>query len=461
MKFFINKCVYLFALLLITSCNLKSQENKVDAYMANLIHDKKISGAAIAVLKDDKLIFNKNYGFADLQNEMPVTDITQFNIMSITKNFIACAVLQLADRNLINLNAPVKKYLANLPSQYDSVLIYQLLSHSAGVPDYVHVKGYMAQANRKQTPWEVLKPALNEPLEFNPGEKNAYSNSGYFLLGLLIEKVTGKRLDKFLKENIFNPVGLNNTYLDDNSSTVKLKSKGYISVNGQLKEETPLIPSQYWAAGGIVSTKADLIKWDESVINGKVLPINVINQMMQPSKLDNGIIGDYGLGYELLNDQKMKVAGNNGVGIGYNAANLKFLNDGITVIVLTNTSNGNSTMLAKNIRDIFINENENTNAATQIESDNLDTLVIQLFQDIDKANLNERYFEDTDAFNKFKKDNLSYIQSLGQFKSLEQKGEKINPQSIVRRYQLNFEKSKGNWVIIFSADGKIIIANHM
>ncbi len=256
-------------------------------------------------------------------------------------------------------------------------------------------------------------------------------------------------------------MGLNNTYLDDNSSTVKLKSKGYISVNGQLKEETPLNPSQYWAAGGIVSTKADLIKWDESVINGKVLPINEINQMMQPSKLNNGNIGDYGLGYELLNDQKMKVAGNNGVGIGYNAANLRFLNDGITVIVLTNTSNGNSTVLAKNIRDIFINENENTNAATQIESDNLDTLVIQLFQDIDKANLNERYFEDTDAFNKFKKDNLSYIQSLGQFKSLEQKGEKINPQSIVRRYQLNFEKSKGNWVIIFSTDGKIIIANHM
>ncbi len=107
--------------------------------------------------------------------------------------------------NLINLNAPVKKYLVNLPSQYDDVLIYQLLSHSAGVPDYVHVKGYMTQANRNQTPWEVLKPALNEPLEFKPGEKNAYSNSGYFLLGLLIEKVTGKKLDEFLKENIFNP----------------------------------------------------------------------------------------------------------------------------------------------------------------------------------------------------------------------------------------------------------------
>ncbi len=100
MTLFIDKYMYFFALLLITSCNLKGQENEVGAYMANLIHDKKISGAAIAVLKDDKLIFNKNYGFADLQNEMPVTDITQFNIMSITKHFIACAVLQLADGEL-------------------------------------------------------------------------------------------------------------------------------------------------------------------------------------------------------------------------------------------------------------------------------------------------------------------------------------------------------------------------
>ena len=123
--------------------------------------------------------------------------------MSISKSFIAFAVMQLADKHLVSLDAPISKYLKNLPSQYDSVLVYQLLNHSSGVPDYVHIYGYMAQANQTQTPMQILNPVLKQPLDFRPGTKNAYSNSNYFLLGLIIETVSGKPLGTTLKKIFF------------------------------------------------------------------------------------------------------------------------------------------------------------------------------------------------------------------------------------------------------------------
>jgi D-alanyl-D-alanine carboxypeptidase len=458
MRYSLLKTIYLIASLCIISCGTKGQEKRIDEFMSDLIKTNKISGAAIAVIKDDRLVYNKNFGYSDLGNKIAITDNTQFNIMSISKIFIACSIIQLVDKKIIDLDAPIQKYLDRLPSPYNHVLIYQLLNHTSGMPDYVHVSGYMAQANRTQTPWDVLEPILDKPLDFNPGDKNVYSNSGYFLLGLLIEKMTGAGLDKYLKKNIFIPLGMRSTYLDSSVLNDKLRSKGYTATNGQLKEEVHLDPSQYWAAGGIISTKEDMLKWNEALENGVILPQNEIKQMMQPLKLNNGSVSDYGLGFELMNSSDMKLAGNNGAGLGYNTTNLQFLNDGLTIIVLTNTTNSNSTMIAKNIRDILMN---NVNDKPQSSLDKLDSLVIHIFSEVQKETLSQQCFKDTIALTNFKKNNYTFIKSQGNLITLEKQGEKINPQSIVRRYLANFEKGKIGWVIIFSNDGKIIIANHM
>ena len=463
MILFVRKYTMVFILMLLTSCSTKAQPEKIENYINNLIQQQKLAGAAIAVLKDDKLLFDKNYGFADVENKLPVTDSTLFSLMSVTKNFIAFAVMQLADKNLVSLDAPVSKYLKSLPSQYDSLQVYQLLNHSSGVPDYVHVKGYMEQANQTQTPMQILKPILNQPLDFKSGTKSAYSNSNYFLLGLIIEKVTGKPLGTYLKENIFQPVEMNNTYLEDNTLSSALKAKGYTNITGELKYQAPLNPSQYWAAGGIVSTKNDLINFDKAVMDGNVLPKNEIKQMMQPIKFDDGTMSDYGLGFELMNNAEMKIAGNNGAGVGYNASNLIFLNDGITIIVLTNTTNGNSSSIAKNIRDIIMNAADNNTSTNQQQrkNDKLDSLVIHVFNDAQSPIINAMYFNDTASFDKFKKETVAYIQAQGKLLNVLMQGEKINTQSIVRRYEVEFEKGKTNWVIIFSADGKIILTNRM
>lgn len=203
MKSVLVKKIFLLSLVCLISCKSNTQENRIDTLINNLLLQKKMSGAAIAVLKNDKVIFDKNYGFADIENKKPISDATSFNIMSVSKCFIAIAVMQLADKGKIELDASIKKYLNDLPDQYNSVLIYQLLNHSSGVPDYVKVPGYMAQANQTQAPMKVLQHVINKPLDFNPGEKNQYSNSGYFLLGLVIENVSHEPLSDYLRENIF------------------------------------------------------------------------------------------------------------------------------------------------------------------------------------------------------------------------------------------------------------------
>ena len=461
MKLSLIKCIGFLGLALVISCNTNGQKSKADEYMEELLRDKKISGAAVVVLKGSELIFTKNYGYADINKQEAITDSSQFGIMSISKNFIAVAVIQLFDKKLLDLDAPIRKYLDKLPEQYDNVLIYQLLNHTAGVPDYVEVPGYMAQVDETQTPLQVLEPILGKPLAFKPGERNAYSNSGYFLLGLLIEKVSGETLGNYLSKNIFEPAGMKRSFLDDNTVHGKSRIKGYITNNKELKEIAPLNSSQYWAAGAVVTTKADMIKWNTALRNGSILPVNEIYQMMQPSKLADGSAGEYGLGFELMNAPDMKIAGNTGTGVGFNAANLHFINDSLTVVVLTNTSGSNSTMIAKTIRDILLNHSEKATATRQTTKDKLDSVITQLFTDAGKGTVNEAYFKNADTFAKFKTETLGFIQSQGGFKGLEQKGERKNPESIARKYQVSFEKGNSNWVFILSADEKIMAANHM
>ncbi len=463
MKIYLSRISIFFLLLSNASCNAHGQESEIDAYMNGLIKDQQIAGASVAVSKDGKWIVNKSYGYADVEGKINVTDTTGFNIMSVTKIFIACAVVQLADKKRIDLDAPITKYLEQLPKQYNNVLIYQLLNHTAGVPDYVEVDGYMQQAAKEQSPLEILNPVINKPLEFSPGKKNSYSNSGYFLLGLLIEKVSKWALNEYLAENIFKPLEMKNTFLNDKASKSLLKTKGYISVNGKLQEVMLLNPSQYWAAGGIVTTISDMIKWDDALSTGKLLPMKEVNQMMQPAKFKDGSMSDYGLGFELMNMPDMKVAGNTGAGVGFNTANMQFLNDKITVIILTNTSNSAAAMIAKNIYDMIANSGKVNNEANQTQpgKDKLDSLVLQIFTDTKNPEVYKQNFNDDASFNKFKNETINFIQSQGNLKDIVRQGEKINPQSIVRKYQISFDKGSTVWVIIFSTDGKIAVTNHL
>lgn len=462
MKFSLARGILFLGVLLLTSCTSRSQKGKTAEFLEELVKSKNIAGISIAVLKGNEILLSENYGLSDMNAQKPVSDSTRFGIMSISKNFIACAVVQLSVKRAISLDEPIRKYLKTLPPQYDSVLIYQLLNHSAGVPDYIEAPGFSKLIHTTQTPWEVIAPILNQPLQFTPGNNNSYSNSGYYLLGLLIEKVSGQPLADYLQGNIFEPAGMHDTYLETNLAQINNKPKGYVKTNNELKEATLLNPSQYWAAGGIVSTKRDLIKWNIALAKGDVLPLNVLKQMMVTVELKNGKQGEYGLGFEVMNSPNMKLVGNSGAGVGFNAVNFTFLNDSLTVIVLTNTSGSNSAMIAKTIRDMIIDKGSGSHEKeSSKELDKLDSLVIRVFQDAGKNTVNDTYFGDKDIASKFRDDIVPFVQSQGGYKTLINKGERINPESIARKYEVIFEKETSRWVFIFSKDEKIMVINHL
>lgn len=320
----------------------------------------------------------------------------------------------------------------------------------------------MDRARQHQTPREILQPVLHDRLAFMPGEKSSYSNSGYFLLGLVIEKVTGKSLGEYLKMEIFNPLEMKNTYLEDHSSLSSWKVRGYSHRAESLQAETLLDPLQYWAAGGIVTTLQDMIRWDEALTNGTMLSIEDVRRMMLPAKLNDGSTGEYGLGFELMNTPEMRIAGHNGVGVGFNASYMRFLNDGITVIVLTNTTNSNSTMIAKNVHDLLKGSAENhpMSSEDQSKKDDLDSLVARVVRHTEASDIREEDFEDKDSMNKFKDDALVYIKEQGKVLSINRQGERVNPQSIARKYEIKFERGATSWVFIFSNQRKIVMANH-
>lgn len=460
-KLFLLQC-FLIGSLIACQKQKEEQPNKVDVMVNELINSRKMAGASIAMLKNDKLVFKNNYGFADIDNKIKVNDSTQFNVMSITKNFIACGLMQLANDKKVDLDAPITQYLNNLPNEYKNVLVYQLLNHSSGVPDYVEVPGYLAQANQMQSPIQVLGPILEKPLAFIPGEKNEYSNSAYFLAGLLIEKISGLALQEYLKQNIFEPLQMNNTYLQVNNDISVSKAKGYRSIEGKLKKEKHLDPSQYWAAGAVVSSINDMIIWDKALKNGSLLPVNVINQMMQATLLNNGSMSEYGLGFELMNTSEMKIVGETGAGLGFNAANLEFENDSLTVIVLTNTTSTNSAMLAKDLRDMMTSSSSKNNPiSTAQEKDTLDMKVLNVFKELQDNKVDENNFINKEVSKSFKYDNFDYAKRKGKLIDVLRKGEKLNPENIVRKYQITFENDTVMWVIIFSKDGKIAITNHL
>ena len=445
-----------FAIVLLPQVIL-AQGGIFDTVKATFKHSK-IAGGSAAVIRNGLLLCSLNYGYSDIEQQKPILAGTTFNIMSLSKNFIACSVMQLVNKKQINLDEPVTHYISNLPKKYDSVKVYQMLNHSSGVPDYVHVSGYMQQANKKQSPLELLSTILNYPLEFTPGTKSSYSNSNYILLGLMVENVSHETLGDYLRKNIFDPLDMEHTYLDDGLATDLNKAKGYALQNGQLIYQPPLDPSQYWAAGGIVSTVNDLILYNKALKSGRIVPLFILTQMMMATKLEDGSYGDYGFGFELMQTPGLEIAGNTGAGLGYNAAYINFLKDSITVIVLTNTSNGNSAMIAKKIHDILVPDKK---SAVRDPQDRLDSIVSKVFRSAVKGNSDPQNFENAETYEKFKQNAVAFIQQQGGLLSLEQNGQKVNPESIVRRYKINFEHNSTIWVIIFSKGEKIIAANHM
>src|SRR5690625_1915107 len=316
-------------LILEESGSMKELQTKFDKHISKLSESGKFSGSVLVSL-DGKIVLSKGYGMANYELDVPNTPQTVFRIGSLTKQFTALAVMQLVEKGLIALEDRITKYLP--VSALEEVTIHHLLSHTSGIWNYTDSPEFLKNCIQFHSVDNLIKTFIGEPNEFKLGEKFSYSNSGYALLGKLIELVSGKTYEAYLDEKIFNPLGMKYTGYDHEEIVIKGRASGYsIDENSNLKNAEYIDMSVPYSSGGLYSTIEDMYVWDQSLFTEKLLTKNVFEKMVQPYSEEG-----FGYGWITLTHNNRKVIGHSGGIPGFASMYLKYLEDKGSIIILSN-----------------------------------------------------------------------------------------------------------------------------
>lgn len=302
---------------------------EADEYMRSFVKTEGFSGSVL-LARDGRSLFSKAYGLANIELDVPNTPQTLFRIASITKPFTATSIMMLQERGKLSVNDSFCKYLADCPSAWQSITIRNLLTHTSGLPRY-NGPEYRKRAPLPVTHDEIIVRLKSKPLEFTPGEKFDYTDSGYYLLGMIIERLSGRSYDDFLQQNICVPLRMKHTGYHGARSIVRNRASGYSllkdrSLLSSLYED----PSVRFAAGAIWSTTEDLLRFDTALHAGKLVSRKSLDEMSTPFKESYG----YGLG--ISHDHKRRAIGHAGSVSGFTCDYVHYVTGGVTVIILSN-----------------------------------------------------------------------------------------------------------------------------
>ena len=256
-------------------------------------------GVAVLVTKGDRVLLRKGYGLANVEHGVPIEPDMVFRLGSITKQFTAAAVLALAADGKLSVDDPISKFLPDYPGPGAAVTLHQLLNHTGGIPSYTSLPGFWDTAGHDLTHEEMLAFWTELPLDFEPGTDWSYSNSGYYLLGMVIEEVSGMGYEEFLHQRFFEPLGLEHTSYDDPRAIVPGRVAGYEGAPGAYRNATYLSMTQPYSAGALTSSVDDLATWSHALLfTEKVLPAEWRERMTTPGALADGrrIAYAYGIG---------------------------------------------------------------------------------------------------------------------------------------------------------------------
>ncbi len=261
-------------------------------------------GATVLVARKGKIIYQKAIGMADMELNVPLRPDHVFRIGSVTKQFTATAILRLVEEGKLSLEDDLTKFIPDYPTQGKRITVTQLLNHTSGIKSYTNMEEWDEMTRRKDfTPLELVDYFKNQPMEFEPGADWNYNNSGYILLGYIIEKVSGKTYAEYIDEQFFKPLGMKNSYYGDVQPIIKNRADGYSKPgpDGPYVHAGYLSMTQPYAAGSLLSTVEDLFIWTKAVHSGKVLKKESLKQAFTPQILPNGQNTHYGFGWQIGN----------------------------------------------------------------------------------------------------------------------------------------------------------------
>ncbi len=342
------------SILFIPNSNAQSKVDKIEELMKLYSEYGQFNGSVL-VAENGKVVFKNGFGMANMEWDIPNASNTKHRLGSITKQFTAMLILQLVEDGKLNLNTPITTYLPDYPKATgDKITLHHLLTHTSGIPNYTSFPKFFEEKSRDAfTPSQFIEEFKDMDLEFQPGEKFAYSNSGYFLLGAIIEKVTGKSYEENLKEKIFDPLNMKDSGFDHHENILKNRATGYDKRGDSYSNAPFLDMSIPYAAGSLYSTVEDLYLWDRALETNKLLSKKNTDLMFSGQIKDGN--GSYGYGWGVnrmlvdIGKDSLLVIGHGGGINGFNTLITRIPADQNLVVLLNNTGGTNLSEMSRNL----------------------------------------------------------------------------------------------------------------
>jgi len=331
---------------------VSAKYDAVDRYVQDTLKERNIPGAVVAVIKDGKIVKMQGYGLASVEFGVPVTTKTVFEIGSVTKQITAAAIMLLVEDGRVSLDEKLSVYIPNTPSQWKDVTVRHLLNHTSGIPSYSVLGGF--ELSLRMTREDFVKKFNDLKLDFEPGTRYAYNNSGYNLLGYIVESQSGMSYWKFLDERIYKPLGIKTAGDRDPRFIIRNRATGYEFTNGSLTGRDGNL-TDLFAAGAIVMSIDDLVKWENSLRNGTLLRKDSLKEMWTPLRFNDGREHPYGLGFRLSPIRETRLVAHSGQTAGFGTSISRFVDDDLTVIAITNLGeDGMGTLLALGVAKHYL-----------------------------------------------------------------------------------------------------------
>lgn len=362
MKNYLKTITFLFTLFMIGNIAY-SQADKVDVAIKDIIQKNNIIGLQLAVVKNNKIVKTMHYGLSNVQDSVLVDSKTVFSINSMTKAFTGVALMQLVEKGKVNLEDPISKYLDSLPITWQKITVKQLATHTSGIPDVWSPEGNIITENNQTS----LRKIKELPIDFLPGERFGYNQTNYLLLGMLIEKITGKTFEKYLIENQFEKAGMTNSAkvgLADYYKVINHSARSYTHFrNGSLTNMYEEIPENLRTAAGIYSTATEIAQWIIALQSHQLIKEEKnLKKLWTPMVLNNGktegmsdFLNGYAIGfYTSSRTTKPVIASLGGVRSGM----FIYPKNNVSVIILTNSQGFYPENYLEKIANLYIEENK-------------------------------------------------------------------------------------------------------
>lgn len=326
--------------------------DNLNEYMEALVKNRNFHGSVL-VAKDGEILLNSGYGYANFHQNTRNKSQTRYAIGSVTKSFVSMGIMQLYEEGLIDVEDKVSKYLPNFPNG-DSITIYNLLTHTSGLVNFTDLPQFYSLALQNSDPMTVVDLIKDLPLQFEPGEKFSYCNSNYLLLGIILENVSGMTYEEYLKKNIFEPLNMNDTGILFGNEDVIYDATAYDGYLEVIPVDDEILLRNIYGAGNIYSTVEDLYRWDRGLKTEKLVKEETLNEIFTKyEEFPNA--GYYGYGWVITDTGLGQMIWHDGATLGFSANVARFVDDDLTIIILTNNRLYNTLDLINNLIAVVYN----------------------------------------------------------------------------------------------------------